>query len=410
MKTSKTFKILFRIIKARGKNGTAPIYVRITVNGKRAEFSLDLHYPMTGWDSKMSRAVGRTSEARALNNELDSIKTELTDCYKELGREGRFITAQTVKTRYLGTDNNQATLLGLVDYHRCKMESILTEGTLKNYRTTTKYLKAFFTNKLKTSDVHLEQMGYGFIVDFEQYLRNKDNRLSNQELNNNGIMKHIERLNKLINLAVKLEWISKNPFLHYDVKFNKYDRPFLSAMELRKLEDVELKKETHIKVRDIFVFGCYTGLSYIDIKLLTKGNIVYGIDGKKWISFYRQKSAEPVKVPLLEKALKVLEKYKDYDNNNRLLPVCSNQKMNTYIKEVVKICGIHKNISCHVARHTFATTVTLSNGVPIETVSKLLGHTKLSTTQIYARVIEDKIGKDISQLQNVLNTNKRNVS
>jgi len=213
-----------------------------------------------------------------------------------------------------------------------------------------------------------------------------------------------------MNLAVKLEWITKNPFTHYDVKYNKYDRPFLWAIELQQLEDMELQKEKHIHVRDVFVFGCYTGLSYIDIKLLTKGNIVYGIDGKKWLSFYRQKSTEPVKVPLLDKALNILETYKEFDNNNRLLPVCSNQKMNTYIKEIAKLCEIKKNLSCHVVRHTFATTVTLSNGVPIETVSKLLGHTKLSTTQIYARVMEDKVGKDISQLQNVLNTDKRNVS
>ena len=408
MKTS-TFKILFRQVIGKRKNDQAPIYARITVNGERTEFSLNKFYPIKDWDGKMSRAKGRTAHARTLNDELDNTYADITASYKELCKEGKFITAQVIKARYLGTDNNQATLLGLVEYHENKMEGVLTNGTLKNYKTTTKYLKAFLTAKLRTKDVYLEQMSYSFIVSFEQYLRNKENNLSKQPLTNNGIMKHIERLNKLMNLAVKLEWITKNPFLHYDVKFNKYDRAFLSAIELEQLEIIELQKEKHINVRDVFVFGCYTGLSYIDIKLLTKDNIVYGIDGKKWISFYRQKSTEPVKVPLLDKALNILKIYKEYDNN-RLLPVCSNQKMNIYIKEIAKLCEIKKNLSCHVARHTFATTVTLSNGVPIETVSKLLGHTKLSTTQIYARVMEDKVGKDISQLQSVLNTDKRNVS
>ena len=290
------------------------------------------------------------------------------------------------------------------------MQGVLTEGTLKNYRTTTKYIKAFISNKFKTADIYLEQIGYSFLVDFEHFLRKPQNRLSNQPLNNNGIMKHIERLNKLMNFAVKLEWITKNPFTHYDVKFNKYSRPFLSSNELKQLEEVELKTDKHNVVRDVFIFSCYTGLSYIDMKGLTKNNVVYGIDGKKWISFYRKKNTEPVKIPLLQKALNIIEKYSDYDSHNKLFPVCSNQKMNAYIKEIAGICEINKNLTCHVARHTFATTVTLSNGVPIETVSKLLGHTKLSTTQIYARVMEDKLGKDISQLQNVLSADNRNVS
>ncbi len=293
------------------------------------------------------------------------------------------------------------------------MKGILEEGTLKNYKTTTKYLTAFLTKKMKTSDVYLEQIGYSFIIDFEQFLRKKENHLSKQSLTNNGIMKHIERLNKLMNLAVKLKWIKENPFVNYDVKFNKYDSPFLSSTELQQLGEVELESETHRKVRDIFVFGCYAGLSYIDIKNLTKNNIVYGIDGKKWVSFYREKSNTPTKVPLLHKALDILEKYIDFDTTNRLLPVYSNQKMNQHIKEIAIICEIKKKLTSHVARHTFATTVTLSNGVPIETVSKLLGHSKLSTTRIYARVLEHKVGKDIALLQNILDTDKtdeRNIS
>ncbi len=410
MKTSKTFKILIWQNTAKRKNNLAPIYARITVNGKRAEISLGTTYAIDFWDSKMSRAIGRSATARVLNEELDTIHTDITNSYKELLKEGKHITAQLIKARYLKLDNNQMTLLKLDTYHASKMEGVLAKGTLKNYKATTKYITAFLNKKLKTPDISLQYIRYNFILEFEQFLRNKNNNISIQSLNNNGIMKHLERLNKLMNLAVKLEWIEKNPFLNYDVKYNKYDRPFSSAIELRQLEEVELHEKKHVLVRDIFIFACYTGLSYIDLKNLTKDNVVYGIDGKKWLYLYREKSTIPVKIPLLRKALNIIEKYHDYDITNRLLPVYSNHKMNTYIKEVATICEITKNLTCHVARHTFATTVALSNGVPIKTLSKLLGHSKLSTTQIYARVLDDKIGKDISKLQDVLNNDERSAS
>ncbi|MCF6348910.1 MAG: site-specific integrase [Flavobacteriaceae bacterium] len=410
MKTSKTFKILIWQNTAKRKNNLAPIYARITVNGKRAEISLSTSYSIDSWDSKMSRAIGRSATARVLNEELDTIFANITNSYKELLKEDKHITAQSIKARYLKLDNNQMTLLKLDIYHASKMEGVLAKGTLKNYKATTKYITAFLNKQLKMSDISLQYIRYNFILEFEQFLRNKKNNISRQALKNNGIMKHLERLNKLMNLAVKLEWIEKNPFLNYDVKYTKYDRPFSSAIELQQLEDIVLHKKRHILVRDIFIFACYTGLSYIDLKNLTKGNLVYGIDGKKWLYLYREKSSTPVKIPLLYKALSVLEKYNDFHISDRLLPVYSNHKMNTYIKEVAVICGITKNLTCHVARHTFATTVALSNGVPIETLSKLLGHSKLSTTQIYARVLDDKIGKDVSKLQDVLNTDERNAS
>ncbi len=408
MKTSKTFKILIWQCKAKAKEELAPIYARITINGQRAEISTGENYPINDWDSKISRAIGRTAEARAFNQELDYIKACIENSYKELVKEGRHINAQAVKARYLGTDNHGTTLLDLVKYHEDKMQCILEPGTMKNYYTTEKYLKAFLSKKLKINDIYLEQLGYSFIVSFEQYIRNPKNALSKKSISNNGVMKHIERTNKLMNLAVKLEWISKNPFGKYQLKFTKYDRAYLSASELNTLETIIIKRHNLSVSRDMFVFACYTGLSYIDVKLLTRDNIVFGIDGKQWLSLRREKSEQPVKVPLLAKALAILEKYKEYDVTNKLLPVYSNQKINAYIREVVKRCKIDKHISFHVARHTFATTVTLSNGVPIETVSKLLGHSKLSTTQIYARVLEDKMSNDISMLEQKLGALKRN--
>lgn len=219
-------------------------------------------------------------------------------------------------------------------------------------------------------------------------------------------MKHLERFKKLINLAVKLEWMQNNPFNQFQLKYHKYDRAYLSERELELLEETEFKSERLQRIKDCFVFSCYTGLSYVDVRELTVDNIVKGIDNNYWIYTKREKTDERVKIPLLPKAMDIIEKYKVFhkeDFEDGLLPISSNQNTNKYLKEITTLCGIHKNVTFHVARHTFATTVMLSNGVPIETVSKLLGHTKLTTTPIYARVIDTKISSDIAMLQEKLN-------
>ncbi len=411
MKTSRTFKMLFWQVIAKKKGTNAPIYARVTVNGKRAEISLDRSFSISLWDSKMSRAVGRSIEARELNYFLDNVKVEIAASHESLLKEGKYVTAQAVKARYLGTDNQDATLVDIIKYHEEKMQGTLEQGTLKNYGTTEKYLLSFLSKKLRTTNIYLKQLNYSFIVDFESFLNKKEHRLSKQSLTNNGIMKHLERLNKLMNLAVKLEWLEKNPFINFSLKFEKFDRPYLTSNELRRFEEVVLKRYSHQKARDLFIFACYTGLSYIDVKNLTRSNLVYGMDGKQWLSLYREKSKQPVKLPLLAKAVVILAKYDNkQDISDRLLPMYSNQKVNKYVKEIAAILGIRKNLSYHVARHTFATTVTLSNGVPIETVSKLLGHKKLSTTQIYARVVEDKLSNDMANLENKLGEVERNAS
>ena len=214
-------------------------------------------------------------------------------------------------------------------------------------------------------------------------------------------MKHLERLMKMTNLAVKLEWLDKDPFHQYKLNFQKHNRSYLSERELGLIEETTFKGAGYEKVRNIFLFSCYTGLAYIDVKQLLAEQMVLGIDGNYWLHTKREKTNEIVKIPLLPKAKTIIEKYAaemKYDSSGKLLPVFSNQKMNSYLKVITKACGIHKNIIFHSARHTFATTVTLSNGVPIETVSKMLGHAKLTTTQIYARVLEKKVGEDMQNL------------
>ena len=414
MQTSKTFSIHFWLKMAKRKGDLTPIYARITVNGKRAEISLKRYTSVTYWDSKSKRVKPRTPGAKMLNAYLDDVYANLLTCHKQLTSEFKLITSHNIKARFLGEDEQFKTLMELVDYHNTSMKSVLKFGTLKNYYTTEKYLKRFLTKKLKTNDIYLKQLSYSFIIDFEQFLRNTPSINKRQPLNNNGIMKHLERFKKLLNLAIDLEWIEKNPFARFKLKFLKYERAFLSKSELQVLEFGILKQENHIKTRDVFVFACYTGLSYIDVKLLNRHSIVKGIDGDYWIFTKREKTKEPVKIPLLDKALDIINKY-DGTLPDKLLPVFSNQKVNAYLKEIALKLEIPKRLTFHSARHTFATTVTLSNGVPIETVSKLMGHTKLSTTQVYARVIEQKVSSDIRNLKDKLNfqssiLNQQNIS
>tara|TARA_R110002073_G_scaffold72537_1_gene177177 strand:- start:154150 stop:155403 length:1254 start_codon:yes stop_codon:yes gene_type:complete len=401
MQTNNTFSIIFFTRKSRSSSNKLLIYVRITVNQKRSEISLKRSVYIKEWDSFKNRGRGSSTKIRILNNYLDHVYNQLLDCHKQLLEEDKIVSSRSIKARYLGEDDNRKTLKQLIEYHNTNMLTVLKAGTMKNYYTTEKYLNTFLLSKLKVDDVYLKQLNYRFIIDFEQFLRNVRNSKNVTMLRNNGVMKHLERFKKMINLAVKLEWIVKNPFNQFQLKFDKYDREYLTERELGLIENTYFKHERLERVKDIFLFSCYTGLSYIDVKELTTHQIVLGIDNRYWIHTKREKTNELVKVPILPKALEIIEKYKvisEVTNSEKLLPLYSNQKTNSYLKEIARACNIHKNITFHVARHTFATTIMLSNGVPIETVSKLLGHTKLSTTQIYARVIETKISEDIDNL------------
>lgn len=401
MKTKHTFTVIFFTRKSRSNPKHLSLYVRITVNGKRAEISLKRTITDKDWDSNKNRGRGSSQQIRTLNTYLDEVYNRLLECHKELLEEDRIISSEAVKTRYLGEDDNSKTLRELIAYHHGNMAYVLKRGTMKNYYTTEKYLYCFLLKKKRLRDIYLKQLNYEFVSDFENFLRNYRNSKKQLMLSNNGVMKHLERFKKMVNLAVKLEWMHKNPFNQFQLKYHKYDRAYLTERELELLEGTEFKSERLQRVKDCFVFSCYTGLSYVDVKELTEDNIVKGIDNNYWIYTKREKTDERVKVPLLPKAMEIIGKYrgmKEKDFMDGLLPLSSNQKTNTYLKEITKSCGINKNITFHVARHTFATTVMLSNGVPIETVSKLLGHSKLTTTQLYARVVETKIGEDIGNL------------
>ncbi len=410
MRSNKTFGVSFFIKKyQQDKNQQVPIYVRISVDAKRLDMSVQRKIAIDRWDDARGMARGTKEEFKRLNHYLDQIKSQLFACKEALARERKLITAEAIKNRYLGQDERGKTLKGLVEYHNEEMKDELAWGTQKNYYTTQRYVYEFLQKKKKTSDIYLDELNYKFIKDFEKYIKNRTPDGHQKPCTQNGAMKHVERLRKMINLAVKEEWLIKDPFAKFKLKFEKKERGFLTQEELHRIEERDFRVERLNQTRDIFIFSCYTGLSYAEVYDLKSEHIVMGLDGERWIQGQRKKSGEWYSVPLLPQALAIIDRYKGNivaQANGKVLPVYTNQKTNAYLKEIAYLCEIDKNLTYHLARHTFATTVTLSNGVPIESVSKMLGHTSLRTTQVYAKVVKQKLSNDMKLLKGKLIENK----
>jgi site-specific recombinase XerD len=406
METRSTFSTTFIIRTSKLKEGLAPIYCRITVDSKRAEISIKRNVKPSDW-SNTGKVKGNSETARQINAYIKQVEAKIFESYRELLAKNQLPTAEAIRNAYLGINNNLKgmTLNNLIEYHNTEQKDTLEWGTLKNYLTTQKYITMFLKEVMKTSDVFLSQLSYKFLTDFEMFLRKHQPTDHHKPCGNNTVMKHIERLRKMINLAVRNEWLEKDPFIKFQKKLTKSNREFLNNEELHAIENKEFKIARLQQVKDLFVFSCYTGLAYIDVMQLTSENVTRGIDGEFWLFTSRQKTDSSVSIPLLPKALEIIEKYKENPaviNKGALLPIISNQRLNSYLKEIADLCGINKNLTFHLARHTFATTVTLTNGVPMETVSKLLGHNSIRTTQIYAKVVETKVSNDMKALKEKL--------
>ncbi|WP_421824576.1 site-specific integrase [Flagellimonas oceanensis] len=410
MGSSNSFSIRFWIKKrSRKKNGRIPIYARIRFSGKYCDISVNRTTLEERWCPELGKIDHRAKDANGINRYLDEVHSKLLDCHRQLLAEGEVISAKKIKLRFLGKDQVVNTLKDIIEFHKIHEMPKLAQGTIKNYSSTEAYLLRFIKYRYHTTDIKLSFIDYGFLMEFESYLRNCKPLVKHIPLSNNGIMKHMERFKKLVTLAFKFGSMPRNPFTLYNMKFESYDSDFLEEDEIEKIKQLKLEEDGLNLVRDLFLFSCYTGLSYVEVKMLRERDIVKGFDGDQWINVKRKKTKTPVKVPLLHTAERILKKYKGHpriEDAQLLLPVYSNQKVNRNLKIIAKRAGIDKNITFHVARHTFATTITLMNNVPIETVSKLLGHTKLSTTQKYARVLEKKISKDMAQLKKELNKKK----
>jgi site-specific recombinase XerD len=381
-------------------DGPVTVYLRITVKGKRLEIATHHKVDPAQWDYVAHRVKGKSQEARAMNTNLDVLQNKLYDCHTQLLQNGVHITAEVLRNSFIGKDEREFGLVEMMKAHHENIKKLagksLDQSTINKFGSTVKHVEEFIKWKYHLSELQLRQLKYAFIADFAYYLRTEKN------IGNNTIEKHFNNLNRVVKEMVKRGTLRTNPFTDFKIHRITADRTFLSEEELQDMIDKEIRMERISQVRDIFIFSCYTGLSYIDVANLTPDNIVTGIDGSKWIFTSRQKTGTKSNIPLLDPALEIIKRYKNHPvvlHKNVLLPVISNQKMNAYLKEIADICGIKKELTFHCARHTFATTVTLSNDVPIESVSKMLGHTKIQTTQHYAKILDKKVSNDMLLLK-----------
>lgn len=405
MKNTNTFGVYFTLRQDREKDGIAPVYACITVNSEKVFVALQRKTQVKFWDLRKGAGKNSLLEGKELNSFLEDIRQSIGECYRALQLQRKIITADAIKASFLRNGSDEYTLSDIAKYHNDMALQTLAQGTMKNYYTTQKYIAEFVQKQYKRKEYYLSELNYKFIQDFEIFLRKHQPIDHQKPLTNNGIMKHLERFRKTINLAYRLEWIHRDPFEKFQLKFNKVEKEFLSSAELQAIESKELNLPRLAMVRDIFVFCCYTGLAFVDVMNLKPDNIVKGEDDGLWIKTSRQKTTIPVNVPLLNQAQRIMNSYATNiraKNNGTLFPVLSNQKMNSYLKELAERCNITKVLTFHIARHTFATTVTLLNGVPMETVSKLLGHTTMRSTQVYAKVIERKVSEDMARLSEIL--------
>ncbi|MEO0640467.1 MAG: site-specific integrase, partial [Bacteroidota bacterium] len=269
----------------------------------------------------------------------------------------------------------------------------------QRFETTLKHLRSFLQHQYQREDYYLVDLRFAFINDFDHFLRTQ------KKIGNNTTVKYLSLFRKIIFLAIENEWLEKDPFSRYKGRVKTIDRDFLTKEELERIQQKEFPTARLSQVRDIFVFSCYTGLAYADVAKLTPEHIRRHVDGSFWIDVNRTKTDSKSLIPLLSQAKAIIDLYKNSPERkikNQLLPVKSNQKMNAYLKEIADVCGIEKKLTFHIARHTFATTITLSNGVPIESVSSMLGHKNIRTTQHYAKIVQSKVGQDMRALEDKL--------
>jgi len=394
-------KTLFFVRRSKSKlSGHVPIYFRVTLNCERFEVATTRFIEISKWSQEGGKATGNSKEAKELNEFLDMLRAKAFDIQKKLITGGKDITIENFSEQWHGVKEKPRMLLEIFQHHNDQVKELVgrqySQSTHRRYLTSLDHTRKFIVEYYDKQDISIAALKYQFITDYEFWLKTK------RKCNHNSTIKYLTNFKKIIHICIKNGWLERDPFVGFKMTKHDVDRPYLSSEELQILSSKSFVSERLNQVRDIFLFSCYTGLAYADTQKLTFDEITTGIDGEKWIFTSRQKTETASRIPLLPFAVAILEKYKSNPqcvHKNRVLPVLSNQKMNAYLHEISAICDINKKMTYHTARHTFATTITLTNGVPIETVGKMLGHKNLKTTQHYAKILDKKVSEDMKVLR-----------
>ena len=390
-----TFTPVFYVNGSKEKNGIVPIMGRVTINGTIAQFSCKQRIQKELWDAKGNRAKGKSRESTTVNFALDNIKAQIAKHYQRLSDREAYVTAEMVRNAYQGIGTEYETLLRAFDKENAAFAKRVgkdrSERTYRKYLIVRKYLADFIKKQYKRTDMAMNELTEDFIRDYCLYLRNKVGLAQSSVWIYSIPLKHI------VTSAHYNGKIPRNPFAQYHVDPDHKEREFLTENEIKAMSSIELDNPNFALARDLFIFGCWTGISFIDIKNLTTDNIV-DMNGSFWITSKRQKTGVPFQIKLMDVAMQIIKRYEPFRTGNRLFDIGSYNMVNRRIKTVAKRCGIEKTVSFHLSRHSFA-VLALNYGMPIESVSKILGHTNITTTQIYAKVTNTKLENDISAFE-----------
>lgn len=393
-----TFSTIFYLKRqAARKDGTVPVMGRITVDGTQTQFSCKITIDPKVWDTKSGRATGRSAAAIEANRMLDNMRVSINKHYREIMDRDNYVTAEKVKNAFLGLEHRCRTLLQVFKQHNEDYEKMYEAGmkakaTLLKYQCVYRHLEEFIYQRYHVRDIALKELTPAFISDFDIFLRTEKNCCTNT------VWLYLCPLRTMVSIAISNEWLSRDPFRDYEVKKEQTTRYFLTKDEIRQLMDGKLKNAKQELYRDLFVFCIFTGLSFSDMRNLSEENIRTYFDEHLWISINRQKTGVQSNIRLLDIPKKILEKYRGLRKDGKIFSVPHYMTCLYGIRAVAKRCGITKHLTWHMSRHTMATEICLTNGVPIETVSSILGHKNITTTQIYAKITKEKLNQDMENL------------
>lgn len=396
-----TFSVLFFIRRTRlNKHGEAPVEMRITINGTRIDSSLKRTIPPQYWNVAKGQAMPKNRECKELNAYMDTVKLRLMTLQREMELDGEHITPKSLLNKFLGFKDKkpQYTILGVFREHNDKCTKLsgidMSPATVERYETSYKHTAEFIKHTYHVDDLDINSVDHRFITEYEFYLKTE------RKCSHNTATKYLKNFKKITRIALANEYMAKDPFANIKFRLDEVDRDFLEDHELKRIIDKRFTIERLEQVKDLFLVLCFTGLAFSDLKGLRDEHIFTDNNGKKWIRKKRQKTKNMCNIPLLDIPLAIFEKYKEHPCRlkGEFLPIATNQKVNAYIKEIMDLCGIQKTISSHTGRHTFSTTVALANGVSMESVAKMLGHSNTNMTRHYAKVLDRTVMNEMSNV------------
>lgn len=383
------------------RSGEVPVFARISMAGQRTEFNIGRSVMPGNWNTAKGQSKGHTRKDVELNKFLDSIRVRLSEIHAQLLNEEELINPQVLKDHYLGKIAGPRMLVEtfneVVAQYKEKLDmQDISLCTFLRWERCGKYLSEFLYKREGTPDIPIKKLTGGMVDDFEHFLR------VTKENGNNAAVKYIRYLKKVTRIAIANKWMDEDPFINKRYTRTQAKREALNEEEIKRIMSLNLGEFASLeRVRDTFIFCCFTGLAFVDVSTLTAEQVVTDSNGERWIKKPRQKTGEVSSIPLLGIPVRILEKYKDHPaavGKGRLLPVISCQRMNSYLAEIATLARVKKHLTTHIARHTFA-TISLRNHVPIESISKMLGHSDIQTTQIYAKMLDEAVSEDMQRMR-----------